>query len=996
MWLIPIALLGVRSGALLSQATPVLVKDLNVGPVAAAPVTAGAHGVIGSELYFAEYWSLEFWKTDGSESGTRLLRDIYPAGRLSAPGPVVALDGSRGLFPASGVEGRELWLTDGTNSGTRLVKDINPGGFGAASSNPTNLTNAGGIVYFGADDGVHGSELWKSDGTDAGTALVKDIAPGSTSANSSFLTPLGTRLLFFTAIGYSTPDWSMWITDGTDGGTIPLGSLVPSAVLVWSGRAYLSATDGTNSGLFVTDGTPGGTVFLKRGVPRGMAGLGSFVYFGADGPGSSNTLWKTDGTVAGTTPLTTLPGPPSMGAEALAVGASLFFAAPGAQMEGLELWKTDGTPGGTSRVKDIAPGLAGSNPARLTAFGDSLLFFADATGAGAYQMFTSDGTDPGTIPLTSFASPPDGVEPYGPGITVAGAFAFFTASVRQNLWQTDGTAAGTHVTKILPSSTYHASPFPLGDLGGRLLFTADVSQFGTRTLFSTDGTDVGTKALTCDGCANNGGIASFKGRAYFASSDPAGDTELWSTDGTSEGTALLKDLWPGRSSSPDGFLVAGSNLLFSASGPAGVELWKSDGTADGTALVKDIKPGAGSSSPTSLTALGCPVVFFADDGVHGAELWVSDGTETGTSLVKDIRPGAASSAVGGPIFRLGSQVFFAANDGTSGTELWKSDGTPSGTIQVKDLAIGAPGSVPFGFCELDGALFFFARAASGSWGLWRSNGSDAGTQLVSAITSDGAQQPEPHDLVAMKGRLFFGANDGIAGDELWTSDGTGPGTHLLVDIQPGRASSLPLYLINVDGILYFAADDGIHGQELWQSDGTAAGTRLVGEVSAGSAESSVGAPLASAGRLYFSALEPTVGQELWSIPLPPVNGLFNVVMPCRVFDTRDPAGPAGGPSLRVGVPRSFPVAGTCGIPADARAIVGNLTAVNGTALGDLRVGASDEGRTGAAALPFPPGRARANNVAVKLGTTGAISVELASPVCGAQGDAILDVSGYYR
>ena len=440
--------------------------------------------------------------------------------------------------------------------------------------------------------------------------------------------------------------------------------------------------------------------------------------------------------------------------------------------------------------------------------------------------------------------------------------------------------------------------------------------------------------------------------------------------------------------------MVGEQLFFSATGVEGAELWKTDGTAAGTKLVKDIFPGPNGSSPYGLNAVGCTLFFFAYDGIHGTELWKSDGTEAGTTLVKDIDPRTVPGAAGDKPFRFGEVVLFDASDGVNGPRLWRSDGSAEGTVLVHDSSGGLGPFDPYGFLEMDGYVYFFARGPQRPWRLWRTDGTGAGT---AAITDQAPGWDDyPHDLVAMKGTLYFSASDGVSGEELWTSDGTAAGTHRLVDINPGAAHGMPIFLTPVDGLLYFGADDGVHGHELWQSDGTAAGTSLLSDVTPGPGESAIGRPIASAGRLYFSAFEPTVGQELWSIPLPSVAGDFHVVTPCRVFDSRDPSGPAGGPSLRVGLPRSFPVAKTCGVPIDARAIVGNLTVVNGTARGDLSIGASDQSASRAAALPFQPGRARANNVIAKLGSTGAVSLELASPDCGAQADAILDVSGYFR
>jgi ELWxxDGT repeat protein len=76
---------------------------------------------------------------------------------------------------ADGVHGKELWKSDGSRAGTVLVKDIHPGAFGAGGEYPSELTGVAGKLFFASDDGVRGRELWKSDGRRADTVLVKDI-----------------------------------------------------------------------------------------------------------------------------------------------------------------------------------------------------------------------------------------------------------------------------------------------------------------------------------------------------------------------------------------------------------------------------------------------------------------------------------------------------------------------------------------------------------------------------------------------------------------------------------------------------------------------------------------------------------------------------------------------------------------------------------------------------------------------------------------------------
>ena len=122
------------------------------------------------------------------------------------------------------------WKTDGTDAGTVLVKDIAPGsdsggegeGEGSSeaprSSAPQNLTNVNGTLFFTADDGAHGYEIWKSDGTEAGTVMVKDIVSGSSGSNPYQLTDVN-GTLFFTA-NDGVHGFELWMSDGTEAGTV--------------------------------------------------------------------------------------------------------------------------------------------------------------------------------------------------------------------------------------------------------------------------------------------------------------------------------------------------------------------------------------------------------------------------------------------------------------------------------------------------------------------------------------------------------------------------------------------------------------------------------------------------------------------------------------------------------------------------------------------------------------------------------------------------------
>jgi ELWxxDGT repeat protein len=387
-----------------------MIKDLNPGPGMTSPI---GFTQMGDYVYFFSVnpANTGVWRTDGTEAGTSLVKSITVVedGQFLVP-----MGGYLYFTGDDGVTGRELWRTDGTAAGTTLVKDINPG---ADAGDPFGATAVGGTLYFTANDGSHGTELWKSDGTAAGTALVKDILPGTASASPAGFTAVGGTVVFRASNGTTTglQGNELWKTDGTEAGTVLLkdirsgtASSTPSGFIAFANTVLFAANNGTTSGLqgnelWKTDGTAAGTVLVKDPAARpapGSPGLfgstvvGDTLYFSAsDGTTTGfhgHELWKSDGTAAGTvmvkdinTNLRTIANPGTADAsptELEGFNGNVYFSANDG-IHGKELWTSDGTAAGTVLVEDINPGPEGgvetTSPGALTAALGTVFFSAN-------------------------------------------------------------------------------------------------------------------------------------------------------------------------------------------------------------------------------------------------------------------------------------------------------------------------------------------------------------------------------------------------------------------------------------------------------------------------------------------------------------------------------------------------------------------------------------------------------------------------------------------
>lgn len=388
--------------------TPELLLDLNPGSTDSEPYFLGKNDDV---LFFSakdDLHGTELWKTDGTPDGTSMILDINGSsyGSVSSHGDAAILDGviyfagNNGQFN----NGSELWRSDGTAAGTWMVKDVAPG---TDSSIPRDLITVGDLVFFKATTNV-GKELWVTDGTTAGTKLVKDIYPVESNGPENFFAFLGQ--LFFTADDGIHGE-ELWVSDGTTAGTnmvkdINVGDdAYPTGFFIFDDRLFFKARSASYHEYWSTDGTEEGTQFhfARESYFTPFVYKDHFYFMGYDSV-RKKELWKSDGTGGGTALLKDLD--PIYGGSPrdffIFDDLLYFIAADGTRRDyehGFEIWKTDGTAEGTQMVKDINPGKAGSDVTFVTPFLDTFYFVAKSPTTGFWM---SDGSAGGT---TEFSGP---------------------------------------------------------------------------------------------------------------------------------------------------------------------------------------------------------------------------------------------------------------------------------------------------------------------------------------------------------------------------------------------------------------------------------------------------------------------------------------------------------------------------------------------------------------------------------------------------------------
>lgn len=371
------------------------------------------------------------------------------------------------------------------------------------------------------------------------------------------------------------------------------------------------------------------------------------------------------------------------------------------------------------------------------------------------------------------------------------------------------------------------SPTDFITFKNRLFFTGIELGQSWRPYIS-DGTTAGTKLLKNITILNNNN--SFYGfthwtisgdKMFFIAKDTINGNELWVTDGTENGTRLVKNISPRDTSTSIVKIHSLSNgkvyfYLSPHNQPLKVQLWVSDGTDAGTYSFFEA-----STISINIDVFNNQMYYYIYEG-----LWVTDGTTNGSRLVKNLKePNTEVGGIFNP-FVATSQKFFFSTYASNGYRLWVSDGTTQGTFILDTLLTASGYMIPMG-----NKILLSGSTGSGNsyaQGIWVSDGTVAGTKLLKNIAGI-------RNMTALNNKVIFAAIDSLSGNwALWTSDGTTTGTFMvkndfsISEINPRIVdetipSGAPFYTLK-NKAYFFANRTRFTTGELYETDGTSRGT----------------------------------------------------------------------------------------------------------------------------------------------------------------------------
>jgi ELWxxDGT repeat protein len=777
----------------------------------------------------------ELWVSDGTSAGTRILKDILPGIENSEISNLVVFQEKFYFTVSDGTVGTQIWYSDGSTEGTKpLTVDL--------QLTITGMMAFGEDLYFFSNPDGSTLKLWKLDLETSAINLVKDC--DAISRPENLTSALG--LIFFSAM---SPDglFQVFRSDGTADGTYSIGANFSfdsskgenlAQFIEFNGSLYFIAesTDfspGMPVGIVKTDGTAEGTELLKAVFDQSIRNLtftdavicNGKLYFSFYFPYLEFRYFiiETDGLAENTRVIhdqTT----------------SSFFVPSTLGISNDQLIFTRGNGSTTDLISFDPITLSSSDIASVgTNIGMSYLYKQNTVEiiegfSGKYfvkvsnevlnaSIWATDGTPAGTYQLASAAGG-DRTQ-----LVIMNNVLFFSGFL-DNSWGL--LASNGTTTEMLKENTWNSSGFdPRSDLvqiNDVAVFNAYSKVTQGNELWVTDGTPEGTKVVKEKSFLSPGNFVTHGEKEFFIGRHESVSWEVFATDGTSAGTTKLTDLLSKQVQAV--WLSPLSDSHFILGGIRQLQVSSVIYTMDGNGAITELKD-FGKSAKNQIWSIaeykhaGDFVYLLLQAGGDG-ELWRTDGTVNGTVRI-------AQFARGRELTIVRNQVFFVAwEDLSSNPVLYRYDGSQAAG-PVADLvnSFGISVYPVFRLAALNDKLIFINFSPDTGRELWISDGTSANTKLLKDINLGQASGLTYLPFVKYKDKLFFRAYNAAHGFELWSTDGTGIGTAIVKDIAPGVDSSMPMQMTAFDDALYFTAMDSEHGQELWRTTGSANSTSLV-------------------------------------------------------------------------------------------------------------------------------------------------------------------------
>ncbi|MEQ8711903.1 MAG: hypothetical protein RIC80_02745, partial [Cyclobacteriaceae bacterium] len=777
---------------------PVLLADINTTETKWNRIPEGAVGIkdllvfsmvgeYGQELYALNIVSDEL----------SLIADIMEGQQSSHPTNLTVLNDIV-FFTASSFEGgKELWRTDGTSEGTFEVVDIAPGQF---SSSPSDLVVFEDELYFRATKDFPVKSLWKTDGTSSGSEQVSgdDVDVQELVASSNYL--------FFSSNGAA-----LWKTDGT---VVELVKIMSPAYFsshlggftsVGNKIFFPASTPSHGEELWVSDGTDAGTYMVKdihegtqSTYPSEIIAGDDEVYFVSYENVNERSLWKSDGTEENTEKVIGNIWPSDLTIQLTYNAGLVYFLAEIRPSYDEYLWVSDGTTEGTVEIVE-----ATAQSSVIIGDNQNVYCTVENDDYGWELWSIGDALDTSSRILIFDGYPSDRLSFYD-------NYVFYYTN---DYWKY---SFSTHMSSKIISSqinTIGSGPFGFTAFDDKVYFSADVDYSSDEDIWVTDGSSGGTNLAAAFGEADVRYLTK-SGDYLYLVENYENLVAINSQDNT--GRILLED----AASNILNLIDLNGILYFTFNSQEAGELWKSNGTSDGTTLVKEF-PGSffSNSSFSHFSTTKSDLYFTLFDPEYGLEVWTSDGTEEGTKILKDVTPGTESTRVD-VLIGIDDYIFFKERNVD---RFWISDGSEEGTelFEIKDLDRNISGSFPRNFKVVGNRLYFAAstfgsNAPSGNK-LWITDG-----QTTTVILEEESQPTysNPDRFTSVGDYIYFTAETWNLGRELWRFDREVEKAIFVKDLFEGTLSGFNSYhkLLEYKNELYFTASSNVFSHSLFKAD----------------------------------------------------------------------------------------------------------------------------------------------------------------------------------